>query len=140
MTSIWRPLSVCLVGKFGEIRPDLPVEDMLAEHVQGFALKMNSDRVANQRLEDRIDEKRDERDVIQVSMGQEYVPNPAQLVQREITCPGTTVNEHITVNQQRCGTKTGSDASATSQDSYLHGKLILTRNHRARVCKTVGQE
>ena len=117
---------VCRVRKFGEIRPDLPIKHMFTEHAQRFILQMDSNRLIHQDIEHRVHQKRDKGDVIQMSVGEEYVPYPAQLLPREITCPGTTVDQYVIVDQQRCGSKTGSDATATAQDSYLHGNLLST--------------
>jgi hypothetical protein len=61
---------------------------------------MNKYRVPDQLIEHRIHQKRDEGNMIQMPVGEEYVAYTAQLIQREITRTGAAVNQDIVIDQQ----------------------------------------
>ena len=90
------------IGDLGEIRPYLPVENMLLEDVQRLLACVNSQwSVAHE--PDAVHHEWNAGDMIEVGMGNKNMIDFSEFTKTEFTHPGAGVNQHITIKQKRGG-------------------------------------
>src|SRR5262249_19642753 len=107
-------------GYLGEIGPDAPVEDMVAQDLERRRNRPNRKRLVAHAT-DRVHHERDARDVIEVRMGEEDGIDQGQLREREIRDPGSRVEQDIVVEKHGGSAEVASsDPSAATQDAELH--------------------
>src|SRR5487761_2323689 len=99
-----------------EIRPDAPVEDVVADDLQ-----RRFGRVHDQRLvahtADGVDQERDRADMIQMRMCNEYVVDQHQLRKRHVAHPGSGIDQDVVVTQQGGGAQMA-PADSTAAPEY----------------------
>ena len=84
------------------------------------ASRVHGDRFRPQRA-DRIDEKCNRVDVIEVRVGDEDMVDQRQLGEREVADPGPRVDQNILVDQERSGpVLLSADTARAAQHAQLH--------------------
>jgi hypothetical protein len=68
----------------------------------------------------RVKQKRDARDVIEVGMGDEYMVDTRKLLDGQVAHTGAGVNQDIVIDQHGCGPQIASDAATATQDLDSH--------------------
>src|SRR5450631_794554 len=107
------------VGDLREVGPELPVEEVRPEDVEGLLDGVDLDGAAPHPAHG-VHEERDARHVIEVRMAHEDMVDLGELLEREIAHARTRIDQHVVVDEERCGAEAAADAPAASQYTDLH--------------------
>src|SRR5262249_54517157 len=102
-----------------EVRPHLPVEQMRLQRLQRLSRGMHGQRGAAHPA-DRVDQKWNTGDMIQVRMRDEDMLDLLEIRQGQVSDTGARIDQHIVIDQHRGGTEGPPDASAATEHSELH--------------------
>ena len=107
-------------GDDAEVGPDVPVEDVLADDLQGGRRGVHGQgRAAH--VAHAVDHQRQAGDVIQVRMRDEDVIDLRQPRQRQVAYAGAGVDQDIVIDEQGSGAHAiATDAPAAAQNFYTH--------------------
>ncbi len=103
----------------GEIRPDLPVENVLLEYGDRLVGGMDDQRLVAHEP-DAVDQQRQAGDVIEMRVRHEDMVDHAHLGQAEIADARPCVDQHIVIEQHRGRAQIPPDPAAASQYSQFH--------------------
>lgn len=105
---------------FAEIRPDRPVEDVLAQDRQCRFGGVNDQRPVAQ-VGDGVDHQRQGGDVVEVRVRDEDMVDGRQFGERQVGRAGAGVDQDVVVDQHRRGALVApADAAAAAEDSDFH--------------------
>ena len=74
---------------------------MLLNRLERFGPAVDHERVADARIEDRINEKRKPRDVVQVRVREQHVTDLAQGFERQVANARARIEQHVVVDEHR---------------------------------------
>ena len=98
-----------------DIWPDVPVEKILFQTGNRRAQRMDGDRAMADGA-DRVDNKGDRIDVVEMRVGDKYMIDQRELGEREVTHPGAGVNQDVVIKQKRGGAVLrAADTAGTTQ-------------------------
>ena len=107
-------------GQAGEIGPELVVEEVLAQHGQGWRQGVHLDgRAALAAAHHAVGQQGDAQHVVEVGVAEQDVVNAGELVQSEVAHAGTGVDEHVVIEQKGGGAAALSDGTRATQDADL---------------------
>ncbi len=98
-----------------KIRPNLVVEKMRSQASNGLGLGNHTLWPIANALNG-IDQKRQVRHVIEVAMGQKYLINAAQRINRQIPDPSAGIDQRCAIEQKTAGAPALTDTPTASQD------------------------
>ena len=113
-----QPWRFC-AGQLAEIRPDLPVEDVLAQAVQrgGQAMHLQWARACRPH---RIHQQRQQGHMIQMGVTEKHMVNRRHFCQRQRAQAGAGVNQRVRAQLQAGGMPGAADAAIAAQDGEFH--------------------
>ena len=107
------------IGNLREIRPNLPVENMLLQDCQRFNRRMDQQRFVAHKT-DAINQQGQAGNMIQMRVRDEHMVDDAHLGQAEIPQSGSGIDQHIMIDQQRSGAEVATYPPTTSKHAQFH--------------------
>src|SRR5882724_4882399 len=115
-----------------EIRPDAPVEDVVAHDLQGRGYGPQRQRLVAH-APDRVHHEGNARDVIEMRVREKNVIDEGEFGQRKIRDARPGIHENVVVEQHRRGAKMPpTDSAAATQNSELHRRAPVSTFRRTR--------
>ena len=93
---------------------------MLLDGTQCFFARVDGQGLGEILVEDRIDKHRQTRNVIEMSMRQEYMAYRREFGEREIAYARARIYEDVIVDQHRGSTRSGADTAAATEYLNTH--------------------